>query len=51
MQSRMLMDVKPLTDIMPMVMRVTIVLLLSSGFLAQNLILFSRNKFYDQIHE
>ena len=51
MQSRMLMDIKPLTDIMPMVMRVTIVSLMSSGFLAKSLILFSRDKFYDQIHE
>jgi hypothetical protein len=34
MQGRMFVDVESLTDIMPMVMRVTIVLLLSIGFLA-----------------
>ena len=34
MQGRMFVDVESLTDIMPMVMRVTIALLLSIGFLA-----------------
>jgi hypothetical protein len=34
MQGRMFVDVESLTDIMSMVMRVTIVLLLSIGFLA-----------------